>query len=126
MLEETLPFLKKRRRQRPVEERFWSRVDKASSSNGCWLWTGYIGYYGRFNYDGTTMDAHRMAWIIVYGTVPDGLCVLHDCPGGDNPACVNPAHLWLGTLADNSRDMVAKGRNGAKTHPERFPGGLRI
>ena len=55
------------------------------------------------------MGAHRMAWIIAYGSIPQGLCVLHRC---DNPPCVRPDHLFLGTKGDNNRDCVAKGRGG--------------
>ncbi len=56
------------------------------------------------------MRAHRVSWILHYGSIPSGLEVLHDCPGGDNRACVNPEHLWLGTQQDNIRDGWVKGR----------------
>lgn len=57
--------------------------------------------------------AHRLSWIIHNGPIPDGLWVLHNCPEGDNPACVRPDHLWLGSYLDNIEDMENKGRRGA-------------
>ena len=69
--------------------------------------------YGKISVNNRRVGTHRLAWEITYGPIPGGLDVLHNCPGGDNPACCNPAHLWLGTQADNQRDMVAKGRHRA-------------
>jgi len=87
--------------------RFWSKVNK---TNGCWLWlAGKHSYgYGLFYSDGKCVRAHRFAWESVYGPIPDGLFVLHEC---DNPPCVNPAHLFLGTKRDNRLDCIIKGRN---------------
>ncbi len=88
--------------------RFNSKIDK-SSPNGCWEWTaGAIrNGYGRFKLHGKDVLAHRVAYKIYVGDIPDGLFVCHSC---DNPRCCNPAHLWLGTNADNTKDMVEKGR----------------
>lgn len=90
-------------------DNFWRHVQK---SDGCWLWIAHTnaGGYGEFRRHGRTEIASRVSWEIHNGPIPDGLFVLHNCPGGDNPACVNPAHLFLGTNDDNMRDMVTKGR----------------
>jgi plasmid maintenance system antidote protein VapI len=93
-----------------VTNRFWKYVNK---TDGCWLWTGSrtTGGYGQFGVGGrkgTPIGTHRVAWALANGAIPDGLCVCHRC---DNPPCVRPDHLFLGTLADNFDDMRAKGRN---------------
>jgi hypothetical protein len=96
-------------RIRPAEERFWEKVDRTTTPDGCWLWIGStIGptHYGQFRH-GSDVMAHRVAWILAHGPIPEGLCVCHTC---DVPLCVNPAHLWLGTNQDNVNDKVAKGR----------------
>lgn len=92
-----------------TEERFWAKVDK---SGECWLWTAAPDPdgYGRFKIDGRKDRAHRVSYALHFGGVPEGKCVCHDCPGGDNRLCVNPAHLFLGTRLDNNLDMTAKGR----------------
>src|SRR3990167_3892348 len=81
-------------------------------NTGCWLWTGATRYdgYGTRPWRGkTSAQAHRIAWEVFRGPIPDGLQVLHRC---DVRCCVNPDHLFLGTQLDNMRDMIQKGRKG--------------
>lgn len=93
-------------------ERFWAKVDKVSSPNGCWLWTASKTHgYGTINTGfRRTMSAPRAAWILCVGPIPKTKEVCHDCPNGDNPGCCNPAHLWLGSHTANVKDMFQKGR----------------
>ncbi len=104
-------------------ERFWPKVQK---SDGCWTWLAakdHLGY-GKIG-AGTRKEgellAHRASWIINNGAIPDGLVVCHRC---DNPSCVRPDHLFLGTMKDNTMDMVRKGRcNNARPHITHCPKG---
>lgn len=91
-----------------IEERFWSKVH-AKPSAGCWLWAGAMGGrgYGQFSLQGRRVGAHRAAWLVATGEHPGDLCVCHHC---DNPRCVRPDHLFLGTHSDNMRDRDRKGR----------------
>jgi len=87
-------------------ERFWSKVEK---TDNCWIWKGSIDVdgRGRFKLGGGNRSAHRVSWMLIHGELPKGMCVCHRC---DNPKCVKPAHLFLGTHLDNMRDMAEKGR----------------
>lgn len=95
----------------PVE-RFFDKVEKTDT---CWIWKGNKFHFGhgqfsigsRWDNSNKSIPAHRFSWEIHNGKIPDKFCVLHKC---DNPPCVNPDHLFLGTRFDNNKDMVKKGR----------------
>lgn len=103
----------------PIAERLARHTDRSAGSEGCWIWFGSKNSsgYGKLGgvVLGSTAMAHRVAWWLEHGPIPEGMCVCHRC---DVVACVNPAHLFLGTRRENMQDMVAKGRNRARTKPE--------
>lgn len=99
-------------KKRPVKDRFWEKVKKTKT---CWEWTGYVNEKGygqisikRMGTRNHTILAHRLSWQLNNGPISNDGCVLHKC---DNPKCVRPSHLWLGTIRENNSDMCQKRRN---------------
>ena len=93
-----------------IQERFWKRVEKTPS---CWIWKGKPcrGGYGRLTIKGLgNLVAHRISWELTFGPISQERLVCHNCPTGDNPLCVNPHHLFLGTYEENMQDASKKGR----------------
>jgi hypothetical protein len=103
--------------KRPIQDRFWSFVDRTSH---CWLWkgatNGRAGYGIFYVTHGVRRAAHRFSYELANGALGDGLHVCHAC---DTPSCVNPSHLFAGSHADNMRDCFAKGRNPGNRYGDR-------
>lgn len=106
-------YIKGHNAYRTIDEKFWSHVAVAGPDE-CWLWTASksrLGY-GRAYYEDKHTEAHRVSWAIHFGSIPTSINVCHKC---DNPACINPAHLFLGTDKENMADKYKKGR---ANHPK--------
>ena len=91
-----------------TDRSMWDRV-VIDQSSGCWEWNGQVGHngYGLLTVRGKPWRAHRYSYFLKYGSIPDGMMILHSC---DNRRCVNPEHLRIGTAKDNAADAIARGR----------------
>lgn len=96
-----------------MRARFWAKVPDRPEE-GCWEWKASKGFrdYGKFRIGPTYMAAHRVAYYLAFGPFDESLLILHTC---DNPSCVKPSHLDIGTQADNNLDKMKKGRHSYKT-----------
>lgn len=105
--------------------RLWLRVDRSGGPHSCWLWQGSVGGpgYPQLRFRGRTIAGHRLSYAIANGPIPEGLCVLHSC---DNPRCVNPEHLHLGTRADNAREASERGLLRSGDRHWNWRGGCRV
>lgn len=102
--------LSKDKQEESIKKRFLAKINK---TNSCWIWTACKNAkgYGIMSAKGKPMMAHRVSWILHNGPILQNKLILHNCPhGNDNPSCVNPLHLWNGTAAQNSSDMIFKNR----------------
>lgn len=111
-----------------LKDRFEAKVDRSAGPDGCWPWTAATLWdgYGVINVrqrPHRNVLAHRLAYSLAHGPIEDGMCVLHSC---DNPPCVNPAHLRIGTRKENTGDMVARGRQRYATPWRSSPGSRRL
>ena len=99
-----------KRMTRTLKQRFWEKVDKIEPDK-CWNWkasrSGTGARYGQIKVNGKMCKSHRISYEMAYGSIPNGMYILHRC---DNGLCVNPNHLFIGNQFDNMRDCISKGR----------------
>ncbi len=98
-----------------IEFEKYKLMQKIDKKGECWIFKGCLNAKGKNGYGLTSYKkkrilAHRLSFLLHKGEIPEGMYVLHNCPGGDNRACLNPDHLWLGTYKDNAKDAMKKGR----------------
>jgi len=108
------------KRQNRKRTNFWECLVQGDA-DACWPWArSHVGGtgYGQFKIGGSTLRAHRLAYMLTYGPLQPNIVVMHTC---DNPACCNPGHLRLGTLLENTRDMIDKGRKVVRWNPDNKP-----